>query len=60
MEKPLFSQSIAHMRSVVLCVYSGVFDGPGMLLQSGRGCEGRDQRERGGGSVEFEGCGGGG
>ena len=44
-----------------LCVfYSGVFDGSGMLLQSGRGCEDRDQRERDGGSVEFEGCGGGG
>lgn len=42
-----------------LCVSSGVFDGSGMLLQSGRGCEDRDQGERNGGSVEFEGCGGG-
>ena len=75
MKKPLFNsysqscmqttQCLAHdimctqMRSVVLCVYSGVFDGSGMLLQSGRGGKGRDQRERDGGSVEFEGCGGG-
>ena len=51
MKKPLFNsysqscmqvtQCLAHnimctqMRSVVLCVYSGVFDGSGMLLQSG-------------------------